>query len=308
MNPYYFIDEEDCLDDIETEQCVCYRYSLCSDMASFQQNNTFCDVKLITKDDKVINAHKAVLAASSPYFMDLFKNDPKSEYKVEFSKPVMDNIIRFIYRGVIEVPEDDEVTELINSIDTIGNDSMGYCIAYCIKYVVTRYNALNIYDSVSKIFEEKADIYHVMDTVETSICSYLKYLYNDTKFKIISTKSMINILSNDTLNIDDENEAVTVLINRLTYFPEEYKYLIPLIRWFHVDKIVIEEFKKHPLIKNKIKQSHLKTYIHTQIDIDTDEDIEDTDDDTDSNTDTEKDKKFNIEALASKRVSHRRYY
>ncbi|AST09416.1 BTB Kelch-domain containing protein [NY_014 poxvirus] len=303
MNPYYFVDE-DSLDEIETEQCVCNRYSLCGSIASFQQNNMFCDVKLITKDDKVINAHKAVLAASSPYFMDLFKKDPRSEYKVEFSKPVMDNIIGFMYRGVIEVPEDDEVIELIKSIDIFKNDRLGCCIAYSIKYAVTQYNAIDIYESVSKIFEEKDDIYYVMDKIETSISLYLKYLYNDPKFNIISTKSMINILSNNTLNIDDENEAVTILINRLTYFPEDYKYLIPLIRWFYVDKNVIDEFKKHPSIKGKIKQSRIKTYTHTQID--TNECSDENSDDTDEDTDTED--KFDIEKLASKRVSYRRYY
>jgi hypothetical protein len=64
--------------DINNAMCVSFRLTkyapkIFENMREFQLENKFCDIKLRGKDSqRVINAHKLVLASSSPYFKAMF--------------------------------------------------------------------------------------------------------------------------------------------------------------------------------------------------------------------------------------------
>ena len=70
----------------------------------------FCDVTLISDDDKRFRAHKVVLASASTLFRDLFQNyDEETEYQVIHIRGVSSNLIAamidLVYDGETKVEE-----------------------------------------------------------------------------------------------------------------------------------------------------------------------------------------------------------
>ena len=75
---------------------------------SIKEETEFHDVTLACEDQQV-RAHKVVLAASSPKLRSILLGNPHSHpliylSGVQFS--VLENIIRFIYHGVVDISQD----------------------------------------------------------------------------------------------------------------------------------------------------------------------------------------------------------
>lgn len=80
--------------------------TLSNDFASLFENNEFSDVKL-NVSESTFSAHKVILAARSPVFLAMFKNDmkEKSENTVvipDVNPAVMKEILRYIYTEKVE--------------------------------------------------------------------------------------------------------------------------------------------------------------------------------------------------------------
>ena len=68
----------------------------------------FCDVTLVTDDEKQISAHKLILAASSQYFKNLFTSNPNSSNNLNgVHSKYLNHVLNYIYKGEVEVLQDD---------------------------------------------------------------------------------------------------------------------------------------------------------------------------------------------------------
>ena len=68
----------------------------------------FCNITLVTKDNKEFKAHKNVLSAASPFFCELLHGGMKENREgivrfEEISGAVMEDVLEFIYTGSVEV-------------------------------------------------------------------------------------------------------------------------------------------------------------------------------------------------------------
>lgn len=67
----------------------------------------FCGVKLETEDNKIINAHKMVLSAASPYFNAMFTHFAEKNHELvlirQIDSTALQLLINFIYSGYIIV-------------------------------------------------------------------------------------------------------------------------------------------------------------------------------------------------------------
>ena len=77
-----------------------------------RRNQSFCDVKVVVKD-KELAAHKAVLAAASPFFLSLLTSDMREskEHLIrieleEATASVMKDVLQYIYTGNVSVTEE----------------------------------------------------------------------------------------------------------------------------------------------------------------------------------------------------------
>ncbi|XP_022917988.1 zinc finger protein 271-like [Onthophagus taurus] len=128
---------------------------VCQEMASsmfqklFEQkkSNRFCDLTLYV-NNRIIKAHRSVLACGSPYFDSILKHHKivREELTVNcLDVDILDTIINFMYTGQISI-EYSNVEELLKLADYF---IMTKVIEYCIEFLGTKlslYNCLFTYN------------------------------------------------------------------------------------------------------------------------------------------------------------------
>ena len=76
---------------------------------NLRDDTTFTDVTLISEDGQQIQAHKVILSASSPFFMNIFKMNKHPNplvYLKGFKATQLHSIIDYMYHGVSEVQQE----------------------------------------------------------------------------------------------------------------------------------------------------------------------------------------------------------
>ena len=83
-----------------------YRANISDSFKQFQSNNNFCDVTLVCEDDKQLQAHKVVLSACSPFFLNILQKNPHP-HPLLFLKGIRSEqltpVIDFLYEGEVSV-------------------------------------------------------------------------------------------------------------------------------------------------------------------------------------------------------------
>ena len=102
----------------EAEQAA-FCVELVKRLNMLRRQDHLCDVTLVTKDDKEFKAHRNVLSAASPFFFKLLQSDMKENREgivrfEEISSAVMEEVLEFIYRGSVEVTQEN-VEDLIGA-------------------------------------------------------------------------------------------------------------------------------------------------------------------------------------------------
>ena len=96
---------------LSTDPYAC-RQELVGRLDILRRNQCLCDVKVIVKDEELA-AHKAALAAASPFFLSLLKSDMREskEHLIrieleEATASVMEDVLQYIYTGNVSVTEE----------------------------------------------------------------------------------------------------------------------------------------------------------------------------------------------------------
>ena len=80
-----------------------------SAFSNLREDKNFTDVTLISEDGQQLEAHKVILTASSPFFMNLLKINKHPNpliYLKGFKAKDLHSLIDFIYNGVADVYHD----------------------------------------------------------------------------------------------------------------------------------------------------------------------------------------------------------
>ena len=86
------------------------KFQNCATFKDIYQETNFLDVTLSSEDHKQVKAHRVVLSASSPFFKDVLANNMHPHpflYLKGIKFKELDVLIRFIYFGEAEVPQED---------------------------------------------------------------------------------------------------------------------------------------------------------------------------------------------------------
>ena len=78
-------------------------------LGSLKENQDFTDVSLVSEDGLQVEAHKVILAASSPFFRDLLGRNARSDafiYMRGATSTDMISIVDFLYYGEVQVHQD----------------------------------------------------------------------------------------------------------------------------------------------------------------------------------------------------------
>ena len=77
---------------------------------TLRDDNRFTDVTLVSEDGETIEAHKVILSASSPFFMNILKQSKHSNsliYLKGFKAKEVHTLMDFMYNGVADVYQED---------------------------------------------------------------------------------------------------------------------------------------------------------------------------------------------------------
>ena len=73
-----------------------------------RSNNDFLDVTLVCDDDQQVQAHKLILSACSPFFLNILQKNPHPHpllYLKGVKSPQLLSMIEFIYNGEVTVDQ-----------------------------------------------------------------------------------------------------------------------------------------------------------------------------------------------------------
>merc|ERR1719342_220038 len=74
--------------------------------SSLRADNDFCDVTLVSDDQKQISAHKVVLSSSSEYFKNILKQNKHDHPLIcltDINYDDLTNVIDYIYQGEVQI-------------------------------------------------------------------------------------------------------------------------------------------------------------------------------------------------------------
>jgi len=80
----------------------------------------YSDIQFNTIDDKIVKAHKIVLAYNIEYFNNLFKNNKDTVYNIETTFNVINEVIRYAYTGSFKFDNQDDLAECLLFTEKIG--------------------------------------------------------------------------------------------------------------------------------------------------------------------------------------------
>ena len=107
-----------------------FKENIRSSFAQLRDETDFSDVTLVCEGNQIIEAHKVVLAASSPVFKDILKGAKQSNmliYMIGTNAQNLLSIVDFIYHGEINILQDDldnflSLSEELQLKDIVGNN------------------------------------------------------------------------------------------------------------------------------------------------------------------------------------------
>lgn len=132
----------------EVYTCNNHAHKVLNNLSQLRQGTRFCDVEIVA-GNKVFKAHRAVLAASSPYFHAMFagglcERDQRSVQLHSISSNVFDGLLGFIYSGQIGISEGN-VQEIMVAADMLElSDVVMSCSEFLLKEM-RPFNVVGIY-------------------------------------------------------------------------------------------------------------------------------------------------------------------
>ena len=107
-----------------------FQQNITNTYTELRSNSDFSDVTLVCKDNQHIEAHRVILSASSPFFMEVFQKNKHSHpmiYMRGMKAKGLHAIMDFIYHGEANVCQEDlkEFLELAEELQLKGLDDRG---------------------------------------------------------------------------------------------------------------------------------------------------------------------------------------
>lgn len=240
-------------------------------LREIRKSGKFCDINLKVKD-RVISAHRVILAATVPYFYKMFcvdnqKSDKKMEIIMqEFDPDLIENLIDYCYSGEIQI----EISNINNLLICANIFELIDIKEACVKFMGSNLNSTNAIFFSSIASSNKLD--QLLNDLEKFICSNFSEVSESQDFKNLEAHELIKILGKSEIKVSTEEKVYEAAMKwvkfdpeaRITFLPEVLRkvrvsYLAPeylvnvvsnenLIRQSIECRDLLEEAKNHQLL------------------------------------------------------------
>lgn len=226
-----------------------YIHKVLQNLNVLRQDTRFCDVEIIA-GKSIINAHRVVLSASSPYFEAMFRPDlglsegkQKTVTLHSIDSCILKQLIEFIYTGKVEIDQKN-VQELMAAADMLQiNEVVDGCCEYLVRELHPS-NALGILR-----FAEA----HACETLIKSALTFVNTHFPDVALEQelldIDHKMLTRLIASEALRVDSEYQVFSAalrwikndIINRRRYvFEILYNVRLPLVPFRLIDVAINE--------------------------------------------------------------------
>ena len=198
-----------------------HREELLERLDILRNNDIFCDVTIAVKG-KEFKAHRAVLAAASPFFLTLLTSDMKegNEKLIEVeleeaTESVMEDALEYLYTGNVTVVEG-RAHNLIATANFLLLPSLKTMAANVLKDTLTTENCVFNY-----YFAEKYDCVELKDKCHKVINTNFSVVMETEDFLKLDQKQVMEWVSNDDVIVNEEENIFKGIVRWVSHNKSE---------------------------------------------------------------------------------------
>ena len=222
--------EESSAAEFQSDSGEPYCKEILQNLNILRHEGSLCDVTVVV-EGREFSAHRNVLAASSPYFQNMFTSDmrEKTESKITIealTSSVMEDLLSYLYTGAVEITSESRARDLLFAADylvvprlnkmagefLLKNLSVSTCISVHRLAVMTR----------NKNLKDRA-----LNFINQNFVTVAK----SGEFLNLRADEVIEWVSSDDVEIRAEDEMFEVVISWVEHSPDSRKnFLFALLR------------------------------------------------------------------------------
>jgi len=182
-----------------------------------RRNESFCDVKVVVNDDEFA-AHRAVLAAASPFFLSLLISDMRESkehlIRIELEEAtvsVMEDVLQYVYTGNVSVTEEN-AHNLVATAD--------YLLLPGLKTVAGRYLTDNLETGnciFNYYFADKYQCEELKEEARDMINSHFSAVIETEDFLSLDIKQVMEWVSSDDITVKTEEEVFKGIVKWVSH-------------------------------------------------------------------------------------------
>ena len=216
--------------DFHSQSDQLYCKEILQTLNSLRHDDSLCDVTLVV-EGREFKAHRNVLAASSPYFRNMFTSDmrEKTESKVTIealTSSVMEDLLSYIYTGAVEIGEESRARDLLSTADYLMLPRLNKMAGDFLLRNLSVSTSISVYQLAVATRN-----FILKDGVQRFINKHFVVVAKLEEFMNLSAYEVIRWISSDDIEIRAEDEMFDVVISWVEHSPDSRKdCLLGLLR------------------------------------------------------------------------------
>jgi N-acetylneuraminic acid mutarotase len=186
-----------------------------------RRRSQFCDVELKMKGNVRLQAHKVILASSSPYFLKQFTTSSSAlkKFELTLSDPLLDVnavelLISFIYTSVLRITEGNAHSVCLGArvlqLERVERA--------CCKFMAKNLNQRNCIESLNFSFEHGYP--QLLKKSQAYIAEHITEVAANPAFCTLFPSELSGIFESESLTIPSEEALIDLLITWMKHEPE----------------------------------------------------------------------------------------
>ena len=235
-----------------------HRQELLDRLDILRTNESFCDVTIVAKGIE-FKAHKAVLAATSPFFLTLLTSDMKESkeqlIKIELEEAtaaVMEDVLKYVYTGNVLVTEE-RAHNLIATADYLLLPGLKTLAGNFLQEVVSIENCIFNY-----YFADKYRCVELKEKSRQVINSHFTDAKETEDFLNLDVKQVMEWVSSDDITVRAEEEVFKGIVKWVSHNKSEREEAFPEL--LHQVRLtsVSHDYLLNELIKEELITTNTK--------------------------------------------------
>ena len=263
---HFRIKKMECLVESMSADPFKHRQELLERLDILRNNDSFCDVTISVKS-KEFRAHRAVLAAASPFFLTLLTSNMKESneqlIKVELeeaTESVMEDALKYLYTGNVTVVEE-RAHNLIATANYLLLPSLKTMAGNILKEAVSTENCLFNY-----YFAEKYECVELKEKCRKVINSNFSFVMETEDFLNLDVKQVMEWVLSDDVIVNAEEDIFQGIVKWVSHNKSEREdYFLELLSQVRMTS-VSQDFLLNQLPKEELVISNSKIGLNFVLD------------------------------------------